>query len=631
MDPEAGALTLRADDGRSSSSRADYLEHAHYGYALTGHVSQGATVERTYLLASPERGGAEWAYVAASRHRIDLRVYLSADEPERAAEALAERWERRQAKHLATERLEAAGRAAAEHGPAPAREPEAPVPAAERAPAGGAEDPLAALRAERAALLAELRAGGPPDPSEALRRLGAERGLVGAELERVREERARAEAERAGIGRLRLLGRAGQAEAARLEEHRPGRRGARAGAGAGAAATIARERAGAEAQAAARAAFAAGLPALCRRLEALEAALAGAERPVGEDGAGPPAPDRARPRRSPPSARSWPSTWSAAARPTRARSFGRLGQELAQGRAGPGRHRCPGAAPGRVGSRPSAPCACCAATAGPRCDASRPSFSAREERAEDAPRAPGRAPGPTGRAPRPERAAREAWERDEAPVLGRRVAALDAGARPPGRRERAQSAERERPAYLEHALGPRPEHERPLERWRQAVRELEGYRARHGITDPERALGPEPSRARPRPRAPPGRRRPGERPLGDQAGRPRVPLALQPPGPPRPGGAERALDASAAPGPAPRAAPGPEPRPGDVSGQRSGGARGAPAAPRRAPTGARASPGLVAEMGSARSGSCWPWRSRASPAPRRTGTSCWISACSPPP
>ena len=161
--PEAGALTLRADDGRTIVLPPDYLEHAHHGYALTGHVSQGATVERTYLLASPERGGAEWAYVAASRHRIDLRVYLSADEPERAAEALAERWERRQAKHLATERLEAAGRGAPEHGPAPAREPEAPVPAAERR-RPGAEDPLAALRAERAALLAELRAGGAARP-----------------------------------------------------------------------------------------------------------------------------------------------------------------------------------------------------------------------------------------------------------------------------------------------------------------------------------------------------------------------------------------------------------------------------------------------------------------------------------
>ena len=91
------------------------------------------------------------------------------------------------------------------------------MPTAERAPAGGAEDPLAALRAERAALLAELRAGGPPDPNDALRRLGAERECVTGELARVREERAWAEAERAGMGRLRLLGRAGRAEAARLE------------------------------------------------------------------------------------------------------------------------------------------------------------------------------------------------------------------------------------------------------------------------------------------------------------------------------------------------------------------------------------------------------------------------------
>jgi len=61
--------------------------------------------------------------------------------------------------------------------------------------------------------------------------------------------------------------------------------------------------------------------------------------------------------------------------------------------------------------------------------------------------------------------------------------------------ERAQWAERERPAYLEHALGPRPEHEHPLGLWREAVRELEGYRVRHGISDPERPLGPDPIEA----------------------------------------------------------------------------------------------------------------------------------------
>jgi len=64
------------------------LEHTHYGYATTGHVAQGMTADRTYVLASPERGGREWGYVAGSRQRIDLRLYTHS-EPERAADALA--------------------------------------------------------------------------------------------------------------------------------------------------------------------------------------------------------------------------------------------------------------------------------------------------------------------------------------------------------------------------------------------------------------------------------------------------------------------------------------------------------------------------------------------------------------
>ncbi len=39
---------------------------------------------------------------------------------------------------------------------------------------------------------------------------------------------------------------------------------------------------------------------------------------------------------------------------------------------------------------------------------------------------------------------------------------------------------------------------------------------------------------------------------------------------------------------------------------------------------------LVAEVGLGQVGSSWPWRSRASPAPRPTGISCSICARSPP-
>jgi ATP-dependent exoDNAse (exonuclease V) alpha subunit len=101
VDPWERSLLLGTDEGRAVRLPADYLEHVRHGYALTGHVSQGATVERAYLLASPARGGREWSYVAGSRHREELRVYLADHEPEMAREALAAAWERAQEKRLA--------------------------------------------------------------------------------------------------------------------------------------------------------------------------------------------------------------------------------------------------------------------------------------------------------------------------------------------------------------------------------------------------------------------------------------------------------------------------------------------------------------------------------------------------
>ncbi len=113
VDRCARELRLRTDDGRDVRLPSAYLEHAHHGYALTGHISQGATVEWTYLLATPERGGAEWAYVAATRQRLDLAVFVVHHEPERLEEALARTWGRSDAKHLALDLADSADRARA--------------------------------------------------------------------------------------------------------------------------------------------------------------------------------------------------------------------------------------------------------------------------------------------------------------------------------------------------------------------------------------------------------------------------------------------------------------------------------------------------------------------------------------
>jgi ATP-dependent exoDNAse (exonuclease V) alpha subunit len=104
-----GSLLVRTDDGRRVDLPADYLEHAHHGYAITGHASQGATVDRTFLLASPERGSAEWGYVAASRHRIDLQVYVAGADRESIRHELAQLWTRPRSTFLAIDRSSVAG------------------------------------------------------------------------------------------------------------------------------------------------------------------------------------------------------------------------------------------------------------------------------------------------------------------------------------------------------------------------------------------------------------------------------------------------------------------------------------------------------------------------------------------
>jgi conjugative relaxase-like TrwC/TraI family protein len=105
VDRAHDTLSIRADDGRDVALPTDYLAHVQHGYASTGHTSQGATVDRTYLLATPARGGREWGYVAGSRHRIDLRVYSVHHDRTKAQRALETTWLRSQAKTLAIDRM----------------------------------------------------------------------------------------------------------------------------------------------------------------------------------------------------------------------------------------------------------------------------------------------------------------------------------------------------------------------------------------------------------------------------------------------------------------------------------------------------------------------------------------------
>jgi hypothetical protein len=61
------------------------------------------------------------------------------------------------------------------------------------------------------------------------------------------------------------------------------------------------------------------------------------------------------------------------------------------------------------------------------------------------------------------------------------------------RRATGLAVEHERPGYVLEALGPVPASTRGQRAWRHAAADIEQYRHSYHITDPERALGPEPA------------------------------------------------------------------------------------------------------------------------------------------
>jgi conjugative relaxase-like TrwC/TraI family protein len=223
LDSDARHLDLRTDTDELVRLPAGYLAHAHHGYALTGHVSQGATVDRTFVLASPERGGAEWAYVAASRQRHDLQVFVVHHDLEAVEEALARAWSRSQAKGLALDLVDPSAHAAAREavgtglwGATPERllaraEELRAARGLDRAIAGGVRDAELALLSELRSAVGRA-AGSAREATERLERLSDR--LAGIPVWRRRE---RAEA-RSGIDRARR----------ELERHRAQERAARA-------------------------------------------------------------------------------------------------------------------------------------------------------------------------------------------------------------------------------------------------------------------------------------------------------------------------------------------------------------------------------------------------------------------
>jgi conjugative relaxase-like TrwC/TraI family protein len=82
LDHARRTLTINTDEGKTvllpgwyvAGQRFDrpWVDH---GYAITGHKTQGLTGD-DFGVRPSTRADAHWAYVAASRHRFDLRLYL---------------------------------------------------------------------------------------------------------------------------------------------------------------------------------------------------------------------------------------------------------------------------------------------------------------------------------------------------------------------------------------------------------------------------------------------------------------------------------------------------------------------------------------------------------------------------
>ncbi len=72
-------IAVRLDDGRSVAFDNKHYAHVDHGYAATIHKSQGVTVDRTHVLATPGLDRHS-TYVALSRHREGVQLHYGRDD-----------------------------------------------------------------------------------------------------------------------------------------------------------------------------------------------------------------------------------------------------------------------------------------------------------------------------------------------------------------------------------------------------------------------------------------------------------------------------------------------------------------------------------------------------------------------
>ncbi len=147
FDHDRRVIIIATDSGETRELTATYLaRHVEHAYAITGHSSQGATVNTAIVVGRPEEFTREWAYTALSRARGETTIHLIADhgpsehdrreyapaqttrEPGDALHALARAMRRTEAEPLAVEQQRSDARRIATTSPRADRPRRPPAP-----------------------------------------------------------------------------------------------------------------------------------------------------------------------------------------------------------------------------------------------------------------------------------------------------------------------------------------------------------------------------------------------------------------------------------------------------------------------------------------------------------------------